>query len=281
MARPLRIQYAGALYHAFARGNNRAEIFLNDIDREAFVGNLGRVCVRFQWRVWAWCLMNNHYHLLIETLEPTLCDGMREVNGVYAQQFNRRHERVGHVFQGRYKATLVEKQTYLLELLRYIVLNPVRAKLTPTVDKWAWSSHRSILGSAYAPPWLAERDTLRLFHHEQPAARRAYAEFVADGVNVSDPALKMPRSGFVGSEAFVERILKHVDRDKLSREIPLASRPAPTLDSIARITADRDETIRRAFATKAYTMTEIAEFLGLNLSTVSRIVRGNSDGVRS
>jgi len=109
MARPLRIEFEGALYHVMARGNARSEIFIDDEDREVFLDNLGRVCGRFEWRAWAWCLMGNHYHLLIETVEPTLSKGMREINGVYTQAFNRRHGRSGHVLQGRFKAPLVDK----------------------------------------------------------------------------------------------------------------------------------------------------------------------------
>lgn len=115
-----------------ARGNARAAIYLDDEDRRAFCLGLSRVCERFDWRLWSYCLMDNHYHLLIETLRPTLSRGMREVNGVYTQAFNRRHARVGHVLQGRYKAVLVDKDSYLLELSRYIVLNPVRAHLCQT-----------------------------------------------------------------------------------------------------------------------------------------------------
>ena len=273
MARPLRIEYAGALYHVFARGNNRADMFLDDVDRKAFLGNLDRVCANFRWRIRAWCLMNNHYHLLVETPEPNLSAGMRELNGVYAQRFNRRHERVGHVLQGRYKAALVEKHAYLLTLLRYIVLNPVRANFTQTAAGWPWSSHRSLIGRADTPSWLAASETLGLFHNERRHAIRAYAGFVADGLGDPDPVLEMFRPGFVGSEAFVERILERVDRDRLSSEVPRASRPAPTLESIANSAGDRNETIRRAFATRAYSQTEIARYLGLHPSTVSRIVR--------
>ena len=119
-----------------ARGNAQADIFLDDEDRQAFVDNLDRVCGRFDWRVWAWCQMTNHYHLLIETLRPTLSKGMREVNGVYTQGFNYRHSRVGHVLQGRYKAVLVQKDTHLLELSRYVVLNPVQAGMTEAAGDW-------------------------------------------------------------------------------------------------------------------------------------------------
>jgi REP element-mobilizing transposase RayT len=129
MARPLRIEYPGAVYHVTYRGNAREKVFLVDPDRELFLDVLSQVVERSNWRCHAYCQMTNHYHLLIETLEPTLSRGMRQLNGVYTQEFNRRHRRTGHVFQGRFKAILVERDAYLLELARYVVLNPVRAKM--------------------------------------------------------------------------------------------------------------------------------------------------------
>ena len=127
MARPLRIEFAGALYHVTSRGDRREDIYLDDGDRQLFLEVLEAVCERFNWEVHAYCLMSNHYHLLVETPDGNLSRGMRHLNGVYTQRFNRRHKKVGHVFQGRYKAILVQKENYLLELSRYIVLNPVRA----------------------------------------------------------------------------------------------------------------------------------------------------------
>jgi REP-associated tyrosine transposase len=129
MARPLRIEFAGALYHVTARGNNREAIFLgaDEADREAFLEILGAICERFNWVCHAYCLMTNHYHLLIETPDANLSGGMRQLNGVYTQYVNRTHRRVSHLFQGRFKGILVEREGYLLELARYVVLNPVRA----------------------------------------------------------------------------------------------------------------------------------------------------------
>ncbi len=127
MARPLRIESPGAVYHLTSRGNARNSIYLDDNDRQRFLAILGNVVDRYNWLCHAFCLMDNHYHLLIETLDPNLSLGMRQLNGVYTQGFNRAHNRVGHVFQGRYKAILVEKDEHLLELCRYIVLNPMRA----------------------------------------------------------------------------------------------------------------------------------------------------------
>ena len=127
MVRPLRIEFAGALYHITSRGNERQDIYRDDTDRQQFLSILGDCIQKYNWHCHAFCLMSNHYHLLIETAAPTLSKGMRQLNGVYTQFHNIRHKRVGHLFQGRYKAILVEKEYYLLELSRYIVLNPVRA----------------------------------------------------------------------------------------------------------------------------------------------------------
>ena len=273
MARPLRIEFEGALYHVMARGNARSDIFLDDRDRQAFIDNLGRVCGRFDWRVWAWCLMGNHYHLLVETLEPTLSRGMREVNGVYTQAFNRRHGRSGHVLQGRFKAPLVDKDPYLLELSRYVVLNPVRAGIVDTAVDWQWSSYRATMGKAAIPGWLAVDETLALFHQKAGPARRAYARFVAAGVNAPEPWADCPRAGFIGDDSFIERMLAHVDSGDLKPDITRDTRPAPSLASIARTSRSRNEAIRRAHATAAYSLTEIARFFGVHVSTASRVAR--------
>jgi len=139
MARPLRIEFPGAVYHVTSRGNARRKIYRDDEDREAFLATLAWVAERFGWRCHAYCLMDNHFHLLLETPQPNLSRGMRQLNGVYTQSFNRRHRKAGHLFQGRFKAILAEKDSYLLELARYIVLNPVRTR---------WSGRRNAMPGA-------------------------------------------------------------------------------------------------------------------------------------
>ena len=134
MARPLRLELSGGLYHVTARGDEREDIYLGDADREAWLEVLGQVCRRLNWLCHAWCQMSNHSHLLLETPDANLATGMRQLNGVYTQRFNRAHGRVGHVFQGRYKAVLVERDSYLLELARYVVLNPLRVKMVEPLD---------------------------------------------------------------------------------------------------------------------------------------------------
>jgi putative transposase len=269
MSRPLRIEFAGALYHVMARGDARAEIFRNDEDRQTFCTGLSRVCERFDWRVWAYCLMDNHYHLLVETLQPTLSRGMREVNGVYTQAFNRRHRRVGHVLQGRYKAILVDKDSYLLELSRYIVLNPVRARLCETAADWPWSSYPAVMGKAVAPDTLAVAQTLALFSEDRGAARRAFARFVAAGAGASLPESKQQL--YLGDDAFAERMASRISAP--SREVPRKQRAQKSLVQYERSTPDRDDAIRAAYASGSYTLKAIGEHFGLHYATVSRIAR--------
>ncbi len=146
MTRPLRIEFPGATYHIMSRGDRRSDIYRDDVDRRVFLDLLAREVRQQRWRLLAYCLMGNHYHLLLETPESNLVTGMRRLNGVYTQTFNRRHGLVGHVMQGRYKCILVGREAYLLELARYIVLNPVRAGMVSAAQEWAWSSCRATAG---------------------------------------------------------------------------------------------------------------------------------------
>ncbi|MEJ6122036.1 transposase [Vibrio sp. 2-Bac 85] len=169
MSRPLRLEFAGALYHVTSRGNGRNIIYLQDDDFELFLAILADVCDRYNWVVHAYCLMTNHYHLLVETLDANLSKGMRHLNGVFTQSMNRRHGRVGHLFQGRYKAILVDKDVYLL----YIVLNPIRAKMVNSPDEWLWSSWHCMLGNVDSPEWLSTDALLKLFANNRRDAIRA------------------------------------------------------------------------------------------------------------
>jgi REP element-mobilizing transposase RayT len=269
MSRPLRIEFAGALYHVMARGDARTAIFLDEEDRQRFCAGLARVCERFEWRLWAYCLMDNHYHLLVETLQSTLSRGMREVNGVYTQAFNRRHGRVGHVLQGRYKAVLVDKDSYLRELSRYIVLNPVRAHLCEMAGDWPWSNYRAVMGKSAAPEMLAVAETLAMFSEDRDVARRAYARFVADGTDVRLPESK--QQVFLGDDDFVERMAARAKTS--SREVPRQQRIQKSLAQHERTAPNRDSAIRATYASGTYTLKAIGEHFGLHYATVSRIAR--------
>jgi putative transposase len=182
MARPLRIELAGGLYHVTSRGDRREAIYRDDADRIAWLDLFGDVCERFNWRCHAYCEMTNHYHAVVETPEANLSKGMRQLNGVYTQSTNRRHGLVGHLFQGRFKAILVERDAYLLELARYVVLNPVRAGMVREAGDWVWSSYRAMVGQASAPGWLETDWLLGQFGEERAGAQAGYADFVRQGV---------------------------------------------------------------------------------------------------
>ena len=276
MARPLRVEFAGALYHVMARGNAREAIYFDDEDRQAFLDSLVRACDRFDWALWAYCLMDDHYHLLVETRRATLSRGMREVNGVYTQGFNRRHHRVGHVLQGRFKALLVDRDSYLLEVSRYIVLNPVCAGLCDSAADWPWSSYSAVMGKAVALPPLQVDATLALFDTQTGPARRAYARFVAKGGGAFEPEASASGQVFLGDEAFITRATRKATAP--SREVPKRQRAWTSLAQIERAARGRDAAIQVAYASGAFTLAQIGAHFGLHYASVSRIARRDLKG---
>ncbi|MFQ5846886.1 MAG: transposase [Candidatus Methylomirabilales bacterium] len=225
MARQLRLEYAGALYHVTARGNARQPIYEDEADRRRFLELLGRETGQQHWRCYAYCLMDNHYHVLLETPEPNLSRGMRRLNGAYTQAFNRRHARVGHVLQGRFKSILVEKESYLLELCRYIVLNPVRAGLVQKAEDWPWSSYRATAGYEPAADWLDVAGVLTLFHRHRPGAQSAYEQFVEEGLGHPAPWPQVRGQIFLGGGPFLERMARRVRRQHLANVPAAQTRP--------------------------------------------------------
>ena len=275
MSRPLRIELAGGLYHVTSRGDRREAVYRDDQDRMEWLTGLGEVCRRFNWRCHAYCLMTNHYHFVVETPDANLSRGMRQLNGVYTQRTNRRHGLVGHLFQGRFKAILVERDAYLLELARYVVLNPVRAGMAGMADDWMWSSYRIMVGQAHAPVWLETDWLLAQFNQERSRAQAGYATFVAQGVGQSSVWHGLRNQVFLGSDAFVKRHCVSAEQAERLREVPRAQRRAlaKPLDDFARRYPARREAMARAYQTGAYTMQEIADYFGVHYATVSRAVR--------
>jgi REP element-mobilizing transposase RayT len=274
MARPLRLEFRGALYHVTSRGDGQEAIYRDDADRALCLEVLANTVERHNWTVHAWCLMGNHYHLLIETPDGNLARGMRHFNGVYTQRFNRRHGRGGHVFQGRYKAILVQKDRYLLELARYIVLNPVRAGMVRGPKDWPWSSYRATAGLATAPAWLQTDWVLSAFGQRTLPAQARYRAFVADGKNQPSPWGQLKNQIYLGSETFVDKMQNRLAPDKDLSEVPAAQRRrvAKPLDQYARRYRDRDEAIQSAYASGGHGLKAIGVHFGLHYSRVSRIV---------
>jgi REP-associated tyrosine transposase len=178
MPRPHRIQAAGAIYHITGRGNSGLPVFRDDRDRQTFLMLVAMVVERYGWHCYGFCLMTTHYHLLVMTPKPDLARGMQWLNGLYAQMFNRRHVHEGHVFRGRYNSALVEGEGHLVELHRYLSLNPVRAGICRSPREWPWSSYRAAIGVDRAPSFLMVEPILELFGGSEGAARKRLAAFV-------------------------------------------------------------------------------------------------------
>ena len=277
MARPLRLEFPGAFYHITSRGDRREDIYEDDGDRSAFLSILESVCETYNWVCYAHCLMSNHYHLLIETPDANLSKGMRQLNGVYTQTYNRRQGRVGHVFQGRYKAILVDKDNYLLELSRYIVLNPVRAGMVRAAKDWPWSSYRATAGQVEAPDFLNVEWLLSVFSKRKSTAVERYKQFVSEGRGQASPWPMLKNQIYLGSEDFVEKMQSLVDGEKALSEVPSSQiRPMPkTLGYYEKQSQDRNSAIVSGYRSGGYTLKELGDYFGLHYSTVSGIIKNH------
>jgi putative transposase len=224
--------------------------------------------------------MNNHYHLLIETVDANLSAGMRQLNGIYTQSFNRKYKRVGHLFQGRYKSIHVERETYLLELRRYIVLNPVRAGIVSSPGEFSWSSYKATAGLTEVPPFLTVSWILNHFENRKLAAQKKYRLFVDDGIDHSSPWKDLKAQCILGNNRFIERLKKPLQSRSEATEIPKNQRfiARPLLKELfhpkeLNSKALRNKAIQKAYLTYRYTQIEISKHLGLHYSTISRLLK--------
>jgi putative transposase len=212
MARPLRIEFSGALYHVTSRGNERRPIFRSDHDRRTFLEFLGQAATRFGWSVTAYVLMTNHFHLVIQTPEPNLSRGMHWLNSRYAGWFNWKRERSGHLFQGRFKSFLIEKEAYFAEVLRYVVLNPVRAKMVERPEDYRWSSYRATAGLAGAPEWLDLPSAYLAFGLDEAAAQSEYRGFVQAKIGSQERLWdKVANAIYLGTEEWAKKMRRIVE----------------------------------------------------------------------
>ena len=297
MVRPLRIEYPGAVYHVTSRGDRREAITKDNTDRVVFLDILGQALLRFDAQAWAYCLMDNHYHLVLHTLEANLSRLMRQINGVYTQSFNRRHRLAGHLFQGRYKAILVDRDSYLLEVCRYVDLNPVRARMVKRPDAYVWSSYRALAGIAPRPDWLDAKPVYAQLAPGRGATYAAgqYARFVAQGNSSPLWDNHLKQQIYLGDEAFIARMQQHAGLDNAGTRAGGLGGPtnvskiqssAPArpdgLQRYARLQvndkAQRNQNIADAFYQGGHSQTAIALGFGVSSSTVSRIVAGYEKG---
>ena len=264
MARPLRIAYEGALYHLTSRGNEKHDIYRSDQDRRYFLRTLSEVIHRFKWVCYAYCLMTNHYHLLVETPLANVSDGMRQLNSVYSSYFNRIHRRVGHLFQGRFKGILVEKQAYALELCRYVPLNPVRAGVCSDPGVYPWSSYQATKGRIPRPSFLNVDWALQQFANDPSVAQLRYERFVMDGIGKC-PWDDLKGQIYLGSEAFIQNLQDHGIE---SPEIPKIQRQPlrPALSDLLKT----EEGMLEAFEKHGYRIKEIADSSRVHYATICR-----------
>ena len=280
MARSLRPQFPGAVYHITARGNDRRNIYYDEKDNLRFLKLLEQTVQQYRWLCHGYCLMSNHYHLLLETPEPNLAKGMKRLNSRYCITFNKRYRRVGHVLQGRYGAIVVQMEKHLLELTRYVVLNPVRAGVVERPDEWKWSSYLATAGKNKPPPFLTTDWILAHFGKKRKAACENYIRFVYDGIGKKGPWDQIGGGIYLGDAQFIQDVEAWIDRDLISKEVPLIQRKAarPALDDLfnektRKSKKERNLRVLQAFQEHLYTQKEIGECLDLHPSYLSRLIK--------
>jgi REP element-mobilizing transposase RayT len=287
MARPLRLEFADALYHITSRGNERRAIFRTNRDRQTFLLFLGIATRRFGWSLTAWVLMTNHYHLVLQTPEPNLSKGMQWLNSAYANWFNREHGRCGHLFQGRFKTFLVDQEAYFADVLRYVVLNPVRAKLCVRPEDYRWSSYRATAGLEAAPEWLDVAAVHGLFGPDKETAQPAYRDFVLAKIGCEDRLWdKLTNQLYLGSESWTKMMRKQVETKPRSTDHPRTQRAVGRpkmhviVSAVAKAAGETAESIRE---TRGHILRSLVAWLGwheglVTLRSIAASLRLRSEG---
>jgi putative transposase len=284
MSRPLRLEFPGAVYHVTSRGDRREAIYRDDADRACQLAVLAQAAERFEVQVLAYCLMGNHFHIVLHTQRANLSRFMRHLNGVYTQAFNRRHGLVGHLFQGRFKAILVDRDSYLLALCRYVERNPVAAKLVKRAEQWPWSSCQAHLGVVPSPPWL---DTDGLYGYllaraaasarDRERAQALYRAHIEQEPTGQPTIWEAGLRGqvYLGDEVFAERMRAQASgAQRLAKSIPKAQRLAPKTWAqwLAACEGERDRALHAAYREGGMTMLALAVDAGLSKTHVSRLI---------
>lgn len=278
MVRQLRIEYPGAFYHVISRGIRKENIFIEDNDYKQFTKTLKKACIKYKLKCYAYCLMPNHYHLLVETPEANLSFSMRYLNSTYALFFNNQHERRGHVFQGRYKSMIVEKETYFRTLCFYIIRNPVRAGIVVNPKEYRWSSYHSTLHPAINSSFINSREILSHFHSDLKKAKGIFVRLANQHTRQKLDLRKLEDNcPVLGSKKFVEKFLKRVaespENKKLTRKEYKAVRPnLKEIFKNKKLLSNKDMTkkIRKAHYLYGYSIKELTNYLQSSYSTICK-----------
>jgi putative transposase len=281
MAKVLRIEFPGAVYHVTSRGNRRERIFVDDDDRRRLLAFVKQAMERYDAAVMAYCLMGNHYHFVLQTRRANLARVMRHINGKFSQAFNRRHGLVGHLFQSRYNSILVDRDAYLMALCRYVELNPVRAGLVAAPSDWVWSSYAAHVGSDATSTWL---DTEALHGHllgrpvrspqDRQHARTLYEQLVSEGRDDHFWQRSLREKIYLGEDEFIARARARIEPSK-TNGIGMSAKgrrqPRTTAQSLAAC-ATREEAAWRMHVEGGIRMSDIAQAMELSASRVSRLI---------
>ncbi len=270
MARPLRPEYAGAVYYISSVGNRGQSVFQNSADGNAWVEVLEGVCGRFDCRCFGYCLMSDGYHLVIETPKPNLSKAIRQLNGVYTQRSNRLHDTDGHVFRGRYKSIVVQREKYLLPLMAHIFLLPLRAGFVKHPNQFKWSSCRYLYGKDKVPGYV----DLEWFSEGFSSDTGNFDEFLEEN-HSRDVVSETRKQIYLGDDNFIELVQKKTSKASKSKDIPRyqVTKPVSSLiNGFARSGNSREEAIAKTYLTGDYTLREVADAVSVHYSVVSKIV---------
>lgn len=277
MSRPVRIEFPGANYYVSSRGLNDKLVFRDDEDRAVFLNVLAGVVERFDWLLHSYVMLDSHYHLVVECPKANLSKGMRQLNGVYTQHFNRRHEVDGPLFQGRFRSVLFEPGEFLAKLCRHAVLNPVRLEIAGSAQQYRWSSHRATAGQIQKPAFLNVDTLLGQFGKREKDNQKKYKEYVKAGVGEESPLNQRSGQVLLGSPKFIAEMQPILNGEKLAKRGPKRAQRRRSLPVLFKnienkTRVERNALIRKAHIDHSYTLMEIGEFLGLHYTTVSKVV---------
>ena len=277
MSRPVRIEFPGASYHVTSKGREGQTVFLDDEDRGVFLNVVENVVDRFDWLVHSYILMQDHYDLVVEVPGANLSKGMRQLNGVYTQHYNRRHGQEGPIFQGRFKSVLFEKKNYLLPICRHVVTNPSRQDNSQSYSSYKWSSYRPLAGQVRKPKLLHSQDVMGHFGKREKDAQRKYRDYIRQGLKAESPLENRTNQVLLGSPRFLNEMQPILQGERLSKRGPKSAKRRRSLNVLFKKVTDkprseRNELIKKAHLDHGYTLMEIGDHLGLHYTTVSKVI---------
>ncbi len=277
MSRPVRIEFPGACYHVTSKGTKGQIVFKDKEDKAIFLNVLDNVVARFGWLLHSYVIMDEHYHLVVEVPEANLSRGMRQLNGVYTQHYNRRHSEEGSVFKGRFKSVLFEKDSYLLPLCRHVVLNPVRIGSPGVLNSFRWSSHRAMSGGVRKPAYLETNSVLGHFGKREKDSQKKYQSYIKQGIGSESPLDQRSYQVLLGGARFLSEMQPILNGERMAKRGPKQAKRRRSLNALFKNVSsgtrmERNGLIKKAHVDYSYTLMEIGEHLGLHYTTVSKVV---------